>query len=74
MNAQTFWLWLGRITEPRMVLVYVVVLLLILSGELNRIHRHLHYIECAAFGFVTDVDGSKWEGSEAACSALQRSR
>jgi hypothetical protein len=57
-----------------MLCVWLVVMLVLISGELTRVHRHLHYIECAAFGFVTDVDGSKWEGSEAACSALQRSR
>jgi hypothetical protein len=28
--------------------------------ELGSIHRHLHQIECATIGHITDRDGSVW--------------
>jgi hypothetical protein len=71
MNAQTFWLWLERLTSPPMMQLLMFVLLVVLSAELNRIHRHLHYLECAQLGYVTDVDGSEWDESRETCARMR---
>ena len=33
------------------------------SCEVGKLHKHLHYIECETIGYMTDTDGTRWDGS-----------
>lgn len=37
------------------------VILILISWEMIKIHDHLHSLECATLGYMTD-DGVRWEG------------
>lgn len=49
---------------------FVVLTLAVLLVEVGKIHRHLHVLECALRGEISDTDYSRWPDSDEICPKI----
>lgn len=47
------------------------IALVFLAIEIGRIHTHLHVIECALRGQISDSDYSRWDKGDGICKQLE---
>lgn len=48
----------------------ILLFLFVIIGMLVRVHAHVHVIECAVRGQITDKDYNRWQPGDKVCASL----